>query len=235
MSRETPTICVPALRNAGGQIAEILRLARAAGGHVLRVEVDHQLLACGVLQAPGAAARHGQRKVRHLGASVDRGHLASGFHRFEDGIEVERVAELHELLAQVRDVDAARHVDDHLHGEHRRAGVRGRVAARGDFRDVDAAAWRKSPTGPTRCRSGRGTRHRSSTAACPCARVRGSVRFRWMLRPLVSARRLSSVSSFASACQLPDTSSSIANSVPRLAMRLSLMLPPHSLMTRVSS
>src|SRR5215831_11107264 len=65
--------------------------------------------------------------------------------------------------------------------------------------------------------------------------VRGSVRFRWMLRLEVSASRLSSVSSFASACQLPDTSSSIANSVPRLAMRLSLMLPPDSLMTRVSS
>ena len=47
-----------------------------------------------------------------------------------------------------------------------------------------------------------------------------------MLRLLVSARRLSSVSSLASACQLPDTSSSIANSVPRLAMRLSLILPP---------
>src|SRR5256884_3755570 len=54
--------------------------------------------------------------------------------------------------------------------------------------------------------------------------ARGSVRLRWMLRLLVSARRFSSVSSFASACQLPDTSSSIANSVPRLAMRLSLML-----------
>src|SRR5438105_12843958 len=59
--------------------------------------------------------------------------------------------------------------------------------------------------------------------------ARGSVRLRWMLRLLVSARRFSSVSSFASACQLPDTSSSIANSVPRLAMRLSLMLPPDSL------
>src|SRR5438094_511196 len=45
-----------------------------------------------------------------------------------------------------------------------------------------------------------------------------------MLRLLVSARRLSSVSSFASACQLPDTSNNIANSVPRFAMRLSLML-----------
>src|SRR5579862_339968 len=56
-----------------------------------------------------------------------------------------------------------------------------------------------------------------------------------MLRLEVSASLLSSVSSFASACQLPETSSSIANSVPRLAIRLSLMLPPDSLMTRVSS
>ena len=39
----------------------------------------------------------------------------------------------------------------------------------------------------------------------------------------------------ASACQLPLTSSSIANSEPSAAMRLSAMLPPQSLMTRVSS
>src|SRR6185437_16625918 len=64
----------------------------------------------------------------------------SGFDRFEDRIEVERVAELHELLAQVRDVDAARYVHDHLHREHRRAGMRRRVAARRYLGDVDAAA-----------------------------------------------------------------------------------------------
>src|SRR5262249_49199247 len=69
----------------------------------------------------------------------DLRHLVSGFYRFEYGIEVERIAELHELLAQMRDVDAARHVDDHLHREHRRAGVRRRVAARRDLGDVDAA------------------------------------------------------------------------------------------------
>src|SRR5262247_2410165 len=68
----------------------------------------------------------------------------SGFHRFEDRIEVERVAELHELLAQVRDVDAARHVHDHLHREHRRARVRSRIAARRHLRDVDAAAREKA-------------------------------------------------------------------------------------------
>src|SRR5579863_5830998 len=56
-----------------------------------------------------------------------------------------------------------------------------------------------------------------------------------MLRLPVSESRLSSVSSLARACQLPDTSSSMANSVPRFAMRLSLILPPDSLMTRVSS
>ena len=65
--------------------------------------------------------------------------------------------------------------------------------------------------------------------------LRGSVRRRWTDRLLVSISRLSSVSSFARACQLPDTSSSIANSVPRFAIRLSLMLPPHSVITRVSS
>ncbi len=36
-------------------------------------------------------------------------------------------------------------------------------------------------------------------------------------------------------CQLPATSSSIANSDPKAAMRLSLMLPPQSMITRVSS
>src|SRR5580658_6091942 len=65
--------------------------------------------------------------------------------------------------------------------------------------------------------------------------LRGSVRRRCTDRLLVSIRRFSSVSSFARACQLPDTSSSIANSVPRFAIRLSLMLPPHSVITRVSS
>src|ERR1700735_2438305 len=64
---------------------------------------------------------------------------ASGFYRFEDGIEVQRIAELHELLAQMRNMNAAPHVYDHRHREHRGARVRGRVAARGDFRDVDAA------------------------------------------------------------------------------------------------
>src|SRR5580704_9149745 len=68
----------------------------------------------------------------------------SGFYRFEDGIEVERIAELHEFLAQVRDVDAARYVDDHLHREHRRAGMGGRIAAGGDFGDVDAARGEES-------------------------------------------------------------------------------------------
>ena len=127
--------------------------ARAAGGHVPRVEVDHQLLAGGILEAPGPAARRGQREVGHLGPGFDLGQS-----RFQDftgssiASRFKRIAELHELLAQVRDVDAARHVDDHLHREHRRAGVGGRIAARGHFRDVDAAAWRRSPTDPRRCR-----------------------------------------------------------------------------------
>src|ERR1700756_3152459 len=67
----------------------------------------------------------------------------SGLDRLEYGVEVERVAELHELLAQVCHVDAAWHVDDHLHGEHRRAGVSRGVAAGRDFRDVDAAGREK--------------------------------------------------------------------------------------------
>src|SRR4029077_2112336 len=63
----------------------------------------------------------------------------SGLDRFENGVEVERIAEFHELLAQMRDVNAAWHVDDHLHREHGRAGMRGGVAAGRDLGDVDPA------------------------------------------------------------------------------------------------
>ena len=65
--------------------------------------------------------------------------------------------------------------------------------------------------------------------------ARGSVRFMCSDRPVDSPRRASSLSSLASECQLPLTSTSIANSLPRLAMRLSLMDPPQSEMTRVRS
>src|SRR5439155_9588312 len=78
--------------------------------------------------------------------SLDRVHLVSGLDRFEDGVEIECVAELHELLAQVRDVDATRHIDDHLHGEHGRAGVGRGVAAGRDFRDIDAARGDRKST-----------------------------------------------------------------------------------------
>jgi len=64
--------------------------------------------------------------------------IRTGFYRFEYGVQVACVTELHELLAQMRKVQLARHVDDHLHGEHQRAGVRRRVGARGDFSDIDA-------------------------------------------------------------------------------------------------
>src|SRR5205814_9770950 len=41
-----------------------------------------------------------------------------------------RIAEFHELFAQVRHVNAARHVDDHLHREHGSAGMRDRKSTR---------------------------------------------------------------------------------------------------------
>ncbi len=63
----------------------------------------------------------------------------------------------------------------------------------------------------------------------------GSVRLRCTLSALLSASRASSDSMRASACQLPLTSSNIANSEPSAAMRLSAILPPQSVMTRVSS
>ena len=51
----------------GIDIAEVLRLTRAARGHIARVEIDHQLPAHRVFQAPRAAARHGQGEFRHPG------------------------------------------------------------------------------------------------------------------------------------------------------------------------
>ena len=65
--------------------------------------------------------------------------------------------------------------------------------------------------------------------------ARGSVRFMCSDRPVDSPSRCSSLSSLASECQLPVTSTSIANSLPRLAMRLSLIDPPQSEITRVRS
>src|SRR3954463_15013942 len=65
--------------------------------------------------------------------------------------------------------------------------------------------------------------------------ARGSVRFMCSVKPVDSPRRCSSLSSLASECQLPETRTSIANSLPRLAIRLSLMEPPQSEMTRVRS
>src|SRR5678815_3817655 len=65
--------------------------------------------------------------------------------------------------------------------------------------------------------------------------ARGSVRFKCSDRPVASPRRVSSLSSLARECQLPLTNTSMANSFPRLAMRLSLMEPPQSEITRVRS
>ena len=50
-----------------------------------------------------------------------------------------------------------------------------------------------------------------------------------------SATFLTSVSIFASECQLPEISSAIANSLPSADIRLSTMLPPQSAITRVRS
>ena len=65
--------------------------------------------------------------------------------------------------------------------------------------------------------------------------ARSSVRRSWMFMPVASASFLNSPSSLASVCQLPFTSSSIANSLPNDVMRLSLMLPPQSATTLESS
>ena len=65
--------------------------------------------------------------------------------------------------------------------------------------------------------------------------ARGSVRRTLIVMPPASPSFLSSVSSLASVCQLPDTSNSIANSLPSAVMRLSTMLPLQSSTMRVRS
>jgi len=64
---------------------------------------------------------------------------------------------------------------------------------------------------------------------------RGSVRLNCIVTLLLFANFVSSRSMRLTVCQFPDTSSSIATSEPNDAILLSLMLPPQSMMTRVSS
>jgi len=131
-----PRLGVRSCRSRKSRLRECTRRSCPA------VEVDHQALARRLLQAPGAAAVMGREKSGTW-SGFDRGHLFSGLDRLEDGVEVERIAEFHEFFPQVRHVDAARHVDDHLHREHGGAGMRGRVAAGRDFGDV-IRAWRRN-------------------------------------------------------------------------------------------
>src|SRR5208283_5648936 len=65
-------------------------------------------------------------------------------HGFENGIQIQVIAEIHELFTQYPDMQTAWHIHDHLHGKHRSAGMRSRVRARREFRDVDAALREES-------------------------------------------------------------------------------------------
>src|ERR1700728_2462018 len=67
-----------------------------------------------------------------------RSPYASILHRLGYGVQIQMIAEVHEFLAQHADVQAARHIDDQLHGEHGRAGVRRGIRARGELGDIDA-------------------------------------------------------------------------------------------------
>src|ERR1700688_106118 len=70
--------------------------------------------------------------------------VGSTFYGFENGVQVEVIAEIHELLAQHADVQPARDVHDHLHREHRRTGMRSGVRAGRQFRNVHAALRKES-------------------------------------------------------------------------------------------
>src|SRR6202789_3679233 len=60
-------------------------------------------------------------------------------HGFKDGIQIQVITEVHEFFAQYADVQTAGDIHDHLHGEHRRAGVGSGVRARRQLGNVDAA------------------------------------------------------------------------------------------------
>src|SRR5580704_17343597 len=65
-------------------------------------------------------------------------------HGFKNGIQIQVIAEVHEFFPQYTDVQTAGDIHDHLHREHRSAGVRGGVRARRQLRDVDAALGKES-------------------------------------------------------------------------------------------
>src|SRR5690606_2737206 len=56
------------------QVAELLRLRRAAGGHVLRVEIQHHGLAACSRQGEGLAGGAVGREILHLRADLRGGH-----------------------------------------------------------------------------------------------------------------------------------------------------------------
>src|SRR5690348_7117846 len=67
-----------------------------------------------------------------------RAPLGSGMlHGLHDRIDVQLVAKIHEFLAQARDMDARRNVDEHLNGEHGRTRMSGRIAAGAYLADLD--------------------------------------------------------------------------------------------------
>src|SRR5271163_1636873 len=70
--------------------------------------------------------------------------LGSTFYGFENSVQVQVIAEIHELLAQHPDVQPARHIHYHLHREHRRAGMRRRLRTRRQFGDIHPALRKES-------------------------------------------------------------------------------------------
>ena len=236
-SRDTPRTCGAGPLEPVGEVAEFLRLDGAAGSRVLRIEIQHQRLAARIGQAEVRRPRWRRPEMRGPSRpSLTLGHDVPQF--FTGSRIASRFCESQYSMKSSRSCatgSAGGHVDHHLHGEHGRAGLRGGVAARGDFGDLDVAgreetgqAGDDARRGPSRSRRwNRGCGPRAGRAArCAAAAARD---------PPASARRLSSDSRRATACQLPVTSSSMANSPPRGSMRLSLMLAPQSAMVRTRS
>src|SRR5271168_891832 len=113
-----------------------------AGGVVARIEVNDQRTAYHVLERP-SSVRALEGELRRFLADLNLAHALT-LYWFENGIQIQVIAKIHELFAQYANMQATRHVHDHLNGKHRSAGMRSRIGARRKFGDVDAALREKS-------------------------------------------------------------------------------------------
>jgi hypothetical protein len=103
-----PTASLPPLLALAGATVAIVAFALGALGALRALEAFAVLARAPVLA--GALVT-----VFLVAADAFFPGIRLGLHGFEDGVEIELIAQVHELLAQRRDVNLARDVDDHLY------------------------------------------------------------------------------------------------------------------------